>query len=224
MVSYGKSNSSVIISFNYDTENWTMVSAEGFAQNLLSSSWTLLGDGRIACTGGYLNTMTDQEHARAYIFSPPAAGSTTPPSDGGNDTTSGNCVVIESKSGEKVRYLLSDKPKLWMKGQTVTVTTPQLSIDYETKQIARVYVENYVPTDINELPALNEGSLSIEAGRIVITGLQPGEAASVYQLTGALVATLKADAEGRLVISIDDMPQQASIIKTKHQSFKIIRK
>ena len=77
MVSYGKSNSSVIISFNYDTENWTMVSAEGFAQNLLSSSWTLLCDGRIACTGGYLNTMTDQEHARAYIFSPPAAGSTT---------------------------------------------------------------------------------------------------------------------------------------------------
>ena len=216
-----------IISFNYDTENWTMASAEGFAQNLLSSSFTLLGDGRIACTGGYLNTMTDEEHAHAYIFNPPVAGTTTPPSNGDdNEEEAGDHVVIENTSGETVSFLLSEDPHFKLNGQTVTVTTADVTIDYNTDDIARVYLTKSIPTgiDISELPTNDDGQLTVEAGRIVVTGLQAGEPASVYQLSGALAATMKADQEGRLVISIDELPAKVSIIKTKHQSFKIIRK
>ena len=211
-----------VISFNYNNENWTMATAGGFAQDMLSSSWTLLGDGRLACTGGYINTTTDQEHARAYIFNPPVAGeSYAEPVDEVVDH-----VVIENTNGETVSFLLSEDPHFKFNGQTVTVTTDDVTIDYEAEEIARVYLTKSIPTgiDISELPANKEGKLSIEAGRIVITGLQPSESANVYQLTGVLAATMKADQEGQLVISIDDMPAKVSIIKTKHQSFKIIRK
>ena len=81
-----------------------------------------------------------------------------------------------------------------MKGETVTVATTKVTIDYQTDAIARVYLENNATVDIDDskLPTLKEGSMSFEAGRIVI--------------------------------SIDGTPGKVSIIKTKHQSFKIIRK
>jgi hypothetical protein len=121
---------------------------------------------------------------------------------------------------------LSEDPHFKLNSQTVTVTTADVTIDYKIDEIARVYLTKSIPTgiDISELPANKEGNLSIEAGRILITGLQAGESANVYLLTGVLAATMKANQEGQLVISIDDMPAKVSIIKTKHQSFKIIRK
>ena len=213
-----------IICFNYDNENWTMATAEGFGQDMLSASWTLLSDGRLACTGGYIDTTFDQEHTRAYIFTPPVAGESHAEPVEGDEA--GDHVVIEDTNGETVSFLLSEDPHLKFNGQTVTVTTADVTIDYKAEEIARVYLTKSIPTgiDISELPTNKEGKLSIEEGRIVITGLQAGESACVYQLTGVLAATMKANQEGQLIISINDMPGKISIVKTKHQSFKIIRK
>lgn len=212
-----------IISFSYANSDWTMASAGGFKENMTNAAWTKLGDGRIACTGGSFSL--DKPFASAYIFNPPVAGTTqvVEPENNG-EGGEGLCVVVENTNGEKVRYLLEEDPRFYLKGQTVTVVTSKVTIDYQTDDIARVYLEDYTPTDINELPTLKEGSMSIEAGRIVITGLESGETATVYQLLGTPVTTAKADQEGRIVISIDGTPGKVSIIKTKHQSFKIIRK
>lgn len=216
-----------IISFSYRTLDWTIASASGFKHDMLTASWTLLNDGRLACTGGGGGINIDA-FASAYIFNPPVAGTTevVKPDDNGESGEGGLCVVVENTNGQKVRYLLEEEPRFYMKGETVTVVTPKVTIDYQADDIARVYIEDYTSTDIdiNELPTLKEGSMSIEAGRIVITGLESGETATVYQLSGTPVTTAKADQEGRIVISIDGTPGKVSIIKTKHQSFKIIRK
>lgn len=214
-----------IISFNYRTLDWTIASASGFKYNMLTASWTLLKDGRLASTGGDANNGDIQ--ATVYLFNPPIAGTTQVAEPDNNDEGGeGLCVVVENTNGQKVRYLLEEDPRFYLKGETVTVVTSELTIDYQTDNIARVYLEDYTSTDIdvNELPTLKEGSMSIEAGRIVITGLESGETATVYQLSGTPVTTAKADQEGRIVISIDGTPGKVSIIKTKHQSFKIIRK
>ena len=159
--------------------------------------------------------------------SPLSGASTTQvlESDDNDEGGEGLCVVVENTDGKKVRYLLEENPRFYLRGQTVTVTTTKLTIDYQAEAIARVYLENNATDiDVSQLPALKEGSLNVVAGRIVITGLEAGETATVYQLTGTPVATAKADQEGRIVISIDDTPGKVSIVKTKHQSFKIIRK
>ena len=214
-----------IISYNYANGDWTMASAGGFKENMWNAAWTKLGDGRLACTGGVFDAATP--FASAYIFNPPVAGTTgvVEPEDNG-EGGEGLCVVVESTNGEKARYMLEEDPRFYMKGKTVTVATSKVTIDYQTDAIARVYLENNTTVDIDDskLPTLKEGSMSIEAGRIVITGLEPGETATVYQLLGTPVASAKADQEGRIVISIDGTPGKVSIIKTKHQSFKIIRK
>ena len=220
-----------IISYNYANGDWTLASAGGFKENILYTAWTKLGDGRIACTGGAFNIATP--FASAYIFNPPLAGTTevVEPEDSGEggeggESGEGLCVVVECTNGEKARYLLEEEPRFYMKGETVTVATTKVTIDYQTDAIAHVYLENNATVDIDDskLPTLKEGSMSFETGRIVITGLEPGETATVYQLSGTPVASAKADQEGRIAISIDGTPGKVSIIKTKHQSFKIIRK
>ena len=66
-----------IISFSYQTMGWTMASAKGFKHNMLSASWTLLADGRLACTGGGINNNFDAQNS-AYVFTLPTAGTAGP--------------------------------------------------------------------------------------------------------------------------------------------------
>ena len=58
-----------VVSLNYTTDEWTIASASGFRHNMLSASWTLMNDGRLACTGGGIKDNTDAQTA-AYIFTP----------------------------------------------------------------------------------------------------------------------------------------------------------
>ena len=62
-----------LMSFNYSNGYWTIAKAEGFSHNLMSGAWTLLNDGRLACTGGSINSNFDAQKF-AYIFTPPTAG------------------------------------------------------------------------------------------------------------------------------------------------------
>ena len=62
-----------IISYNYGNGNWTIASASGFTHNLLKASWTMLSDGRLACTGGNMYSSYDAQKF-AYIFTPCTAG------------------------------------------------------------------------------------------------------------------------------------------------------
>ena len=63
-----------IISYNYDTKDWTLSSADGFGYDLMAGSWALLSDGRLMCAGG---SEGDNFTARkdVCIFTPTAAGS-----------------------------------------------------------------------------------------------------------------------------------------------------
>ena len=60
-----------VISYNYKDYYWTIASASGFSYNLATASWTLMADGRLACTGG--NTKSDARKD-FYIITPPKAG------------------------------------------------------------------------------------------------------------------------------------------------------
>lgn len=62
-----------IISYCYDNGYWTIASASGFNHDLMSGAWTLLSDGRLACTGGGIKDNFDAQKY-AYLFTPAEAG------------------------------------------------------------------------------------------------------------------------------------------------------
>ena len=60
-----------IISLNYKEYYWTIASAGGFSYDLATASFTLLSDGRMACSGGYSGTTAQKS---VYLFTLPKAG------------------------------------------------------------------------------------------------------------------------------------------------------
>ena len=92
-----------IISYNYSTGNWTIASASGFTYDLMSGGWTLLKDGRLACTGGGIDSNFNAQKY-AYLFTPPTAGE----SSSGTSTTADYGVDVYKKDGTYDRYLEKD--------------------------------------------------------------------------------------------------------------------
>lgn len=72
----GNSMSVHIISAHFDgaiVDAWSMGTADGFSTYMNSAAWTLLSDGRLACSGG-MNASTNLPMKEAFIFTPPKAG------------------------------------------------------------------------------------------------------------------------------------------------------
>ena len=71
----GNSQNVHIISYSLEDGSYTIATATGFDADLSTASWTLLADGRLACTGG--NGPNYSVSKKAYIFAPPAAGTSS---------------------------------------------------------------------------------------------------------------------------------------------------
>ena len=112
-----------IISYNFKEYYWTIASASGFSYDLKTASWTLLNDGRMACSGGYDGNDMRKE---VYIFTLPKAGAET------HTSTTSYGVDVFKADGTNDRYMESslecittykaaeDEP-----GEQQTTTVPQ---------------------------------------------------------------------------------------------------
>lgn len=112
-----------VISYNYKDYYWTIASADGFSYDLTTASWTLMADGRMACTGG--NTKNDARKD-FYIITPPKAGLES------SSGTKSYGVDIFKTDGTSDRYMESElenittyKPKDEQSGDLQTTTVPQ---------------------------------------------------------------------------------------------------
>ncbi|MBR6827818.1 MAG: BACON domain-containing protein [Prevotella sp.] len=113
-----------VISYNYKDYNWTIASASGFSYNLTTASWTLMADGRLACTGG--NTKSDARKD-FYIITPPTAGMES------SSGTKSYGIDIFKTDGTSDRYMESELTSITTympkgddeKGTWETTTVPQ---------------------------------------------------------------------------------------------------
>lgn len=109
-----------VISFNYKTHKWTLASCGTFKQNLSTASWTLLTDGRLACTGGSISDNYDAQSC-AYLFTVPTAGETDPV------TTVEWGVKVHKKDGSADQYLEKDLQSITTYEESTPRSTSRLN-------------------------------------------------------------------------------------------------
>ena len=129
-----------VISFNYSTHKWTLASCGPFKQNLSTASWTLLSDGRMACTGGNINDNYDAQPC-AYLFTLPTAGETDP------ITSVEWGVKVHKKDGSSDQYLEKDLESI----TTYEESTPPHNASRRTVQPVNAPVK---PTLIPSAPMI----------------------------------------------------------------------
>ena len=208
-----------VISLNYVSDEWTIASATGFKHNLLTASYTLLADGRIACTGGGIKDDVDAQRC-AYIITPTTAGlgDDTPTPHGDSPR-----LVVWLKSGEKVVYELADAPVTTFSGSQLVISTVKATATYERKAVQRYTYEDVVYLGIDLQPGERRVQVNHEGDEITFRGLPAGTTASVYSLGGLLLDQQKATDGQPLTISLKNRPNGVYIVKAGTETIKVMK-
>lgn len=220
----GGNRSVHIISIRYNgitAEAWSMATADGFNNDLNSAAWTLLSDGRLACSGG-MNASTYQPVKDAYIFAPPTAGT-----DGSEEPTpavGGSRLVVWLKSGDKVGYDLVDVPVITFSGSKFIIQTNKVNIPYERKDVLRYTFEYTEETGIDLSSGERRVEINREGDELIFRGLQIGGTASIYAINGTLIEQRKVTDSLPLTISLKNRPNGVYIVKAGTETIKVMKR
>ena len=211
-----------VISLNYNTDEWTIASAPGFRHNLLTASWTLMADGRLACTGGGIKDNTDAQPT-VYLVTPPTAGrgdDDTP----GDDTENSTALVVTTKNGMQTTFvLLKEKPQARFVGPNLNVTTSNGVVSFALTDVQRFNYINLPATGIQEIKDTPDTDISYEDGSLVLSQLKEGTQVGVYTLDGKLVRQLKAQHTGTFRLNLSALPSGVYVVKAGTLTYKIMK-
>lgn len=223
----GGNRSVHIISIRYNgitAEAWSMATADGFNNDLNSAAWTLLSDGRLACSGG-MNASTYQPVKDAYIFAPPTAGTNYEAEDTG---TSKCALVVLTKDNKQHEFRLAgSKPQVMFEATSLKVImASKIEAEFAFSDIIRFYYVNRDPSGIDDL-SIDQNPTEIgfqEDGVLVISQMKKDAVVNIYSLDGKLVQQIKARHAGTCRISLSSLPKGVYIVKADTITYKIMKR
>ena len=223
----GGNRSVHIISIRYNgitAEAWSMATADDFNNDLNSAAWTLLSDGRLACSGG-MNASTYQPVKDAYIFAPPTAGTNYEAEDTG---TSKCALVVLTKDNKQHEFRLAgSKPQVMFEATSLKVImASKIEAEFTFSDIIRFYYVNRDPSGIDDL-SIDQNPTEIgfqEDGVLVISQMKKDAVVNIYSLDGKLVQQIKARHAGTCRISLSSLPKGVYIVKADTITYKIMKR
>ena len=149
-----------IISYNYETEYWTIASTESFNYRVASASWTMLSDGRLACTGGDTEDIKTMVKS-AYIFTPPTAGA------GESSSSVYYGVNVFKTDGSEDSYMESELESITTYEETFDERiTQEIPVEYLSKMSA------HMPIYSGNTPPNIEGTFLISPNVMTYTNIE----------------------------------------------------
>jgi hypothetical protein len=132
------------------------------------------------------------------------------------------CLVLTESSGIVNKFALADSPIVTYEGNDLIVTCKDQTLTIGLEGLKLGYGEMET-SNINNIVV--DGSEKLRSlfsfGVAQFEGLQPGTSVRVYSISGKCLDTVKADGNGRLVVSLNNLPKGIYIIYTPTRSFKI---
>lgn len=132
------------------------------------------------------------------------------------------CVVVETTEGERMEYLLSDNPRIIHRNAMVVLTSNTVNVEFPSSMVSKVYLST-TSTAVENIKS-TKGEIRMYQDVAVLKGFVVNEPVALYGTDGSLLWQEATDVNGQLVVSLRTLSQGIYIFKTKHQSFKIIRK
>jgi len=145
----GSNQTVYLTSFDFEKGYWTIAKAEGFSHDLMSGAWTSLNDGRLACTGGCINSHSNIQKY-AYIFTPPVSGAT------GTSSGTEYGVIVYKQDGTYDTYMESELESITTYEEEFDERiTQEIPVEYLSKMSA------YMPIYSGNTPPNVEGTYEI---------------------------------------------------------------
>lgn len=134
----------------------------------------------------------------------------------------GMSLLVQKTDGTKHYYLLANLPVITFADDKCSIKSSDFSAEYPMYEIefAR-FVDS--STGIDEMKSEVVVDLS-DPNRVRILGLAADSAVSLYNLSGVMLSSTKADGSGTAEIITESLPAAVYIISSKETTFKIYRK
>ncbi len=133
-----------------------------------------------------------------------------------------NVVVVETAAGERMEYSLSSEPRIVFEDSKVTLITNTTTVDFSPEEVEKVYMAES-STNIHNVKD-SDGTIRIQHDQVCLSGYAANEPIMLFTIDGRQLQSHHVGADGRLTISLSQLPSGTYIIKTNHQSVKITKK
>ena len=135
------------------------------------------------------------------------------------------CVVVEQTDGTKANYLLASQPRITYAEGEVCLTTTETTVTLPAADVAKVYLsETETTTGVQTAETSSSVLVNLTGGSLALSGLDGGSAVALYDADGRQLCSGTASSDGTLSLSLGSLPSGIIIVKTIHQTFKLIRK
>ena len=138
------------------------------------------------------------------------------------EPTVSQCVVVETTNGGRMECLLSDNPRIEHRDAMVVLTSNTVNVEFPSSDVSKVYLST--TTTAVENMKVAEGEIRMYQEVVVMKGFGANEPVALYGTNGSLLWQQPTDGSGQLMVPLNTLSQGIYILKTNHQSFKIIRK
>ena len=220
----GTSQNVHIISYSFEDGSYTLATATGFDADLSTASWTLLDDGRLACTGGWGPNYKVAK--TAYIFAPPTAGSSDGTNPDPSDMVVRNVLVVQTRGGGETTFLLVDKPEATFEGTKLRVHSEKADVSFDISDVLRFLYTKRSVVGIDDVEADYDPTAVDyqQDGMLVISQLKAGAFVGIYAMDGKLVKQLNANHTGTYRLSLSSLPRGVYIVKADNITYKIMKR
>ncbi len=129
-----------------------------------------------------------------------------------------------SESNDSIYIGLLNHPKIEFEGESFSISSEDITVTYENTVKIAFTTSLPVVDRIEQTKVDQEKMLFLDKNTIEITGLSSSNDLRVFAIDGKWVSPSMSISDGKAIIHLDALVQGVYIIKTKHQSFKVVKK
>ena len=137
-----------------------------------------------------------------------------------------NAIRVYEADGNSVAYLLSARPTVTFSGDELVLKADDVEVAYPlTPSVRFEFAEAPEEEEVVGIQgAQQEPLFKITANEIDISHIRPNSIVSIYNLSGQIVKSERADSKGRIIMNSLNLPKGTYIVKTEQVTFKIFIK
>lgn len=137
-----------------------------------------------------------------------------------------NALFIWEPDGSHVCFLLKERPQVQYTHTHISISTPEGGISYPvTKRMKFTFGDvDDETTDVKSIVEESKAIINLSSESVNMSNLSPGERIVVYTTDGKVFGITNADSNGEVVLTFANAQRDIYIIKTKHTSFKFLKK
>ena len=129
-------------------------------------------------------------------------------------------LKIHGKSGADVIILLDERPKVTFDNNDLVIATQTRVVNYPAEEVLKFTYLDELPVHVDNVT--QSGMVfSFDDNKLMVQHLDPNVAVTVCAVDGRILASGQSDAQGRVSLTLPEVPGGVYVVKTSSVTFKV---